>query len=113
MKRYTISVEARSDLDGIWDYIAERSTTETATEFLWKFYASFQSIASSPSAGVAMPDFQPAGIRRFLMGKFLIYYLPARGKISILRVLHGKRLQMKAFKEQPVAKLVRRKPRYN
>jgi len=111
VKRYTISVQARSDLDGIWDYIAERSNAGTATEFLWKFYALFQSIASSPSAGVAMPDFQPAGIRRFLMGKFLIYYLPGRGKISILRVLHGKRLQMKAFKEQPAAKLVRRKPR--
>ncbi|MGA3240976.1 MAG: type II toxin-antitoxin system RelE/ParE family toxin [Bryobacteraceae bacterium] len=112
MKRYTVSLEARSDLDGIWDYIAERSSAETAAEFLWKFYASFPSIASSPSAGVAMPDFQPAGIRRFLMGKFLIYYLPGRGKISILRVFHGKRLQMKTFKERPKAKRAGRKPRH-
>jgi toxin ParE1/3/4 len=111
VKHYTVSVEARTDLDSIWDYIAEKSSAETATEFLWKFYASFQSIASSPSVGVAMPDFQPAGIRRFLMGKFLIYYLPGRGKISILRVVHGERLQIKAFKEPPVTKPARRKPR--
>lgn len=101
MKSYIVSPEARSDLDGIWHYIAERSSAETATEFLWRFYASFHSIASSPSVGVAMPNFQPAGVRKFFMGKFLIYYLPARGKISVLRVLHGKRLQMTAFQAKP------------
>jgi plasmid stabilization system protein ParE len=61
--------------------------------------------------GVAMPDFQTSGIRNFFMGKFLIYYLAGRGKISILRVLHGKRLQLKAFKKKPVAKPARRKAR--
>jgi plasmid stabilization system protein ParE len=54
VKRFSISAEARSDLDGIWNYIAERSSAETATEFLQKFYASFHSIGSSPSVGVAM-----------------------------------------------------------
>jgi len=109
VKAYSISADARSDLDAIWNYIAERSSAETATEFLWKFYTAFHSIASSPSVGVAMADFQPAGIRKFFMGKFLIYYLPARGKVSILSVLHGKRLQMKAFERKPVAKPARRK----
>lgn len=111
MKLYSISAEARSDLDGIWNYIAERSSAETAIEFLQKFYASFHSIASGPSVGVAMPDFQPSGIRKFFMGNFLIYYLPGRGKTSVLRALHGKRFQMKAFKKIPVAKPVRRKAR--
>lgn len=111
MKLYTISAEARSDLDGIWTYIAERSSAETATEFLWKFYGLFRSIASSPSVGVAMPDLEPSGIRKFFMGKFLIYYLPGRGRISILRVLHGKRLQMNVFKRQSAAKPGHRKPR--
>jgi plasmid stabilization system protein ParE len=110
VKHYSISAEARSDLDGIWTYIAERGSAETATEFLRKFYASFHSIGSSPSVGVAMPDFQPSGIRKFFMGKFLIYYQAGRGKISILRVLHGKRVQMKAFKKKPV-KPARRKAR--
>jgi plasmid stabilization system protein ParE len=110
VKSYTISTEARSDLDGIWNYIAERSSAETAAEFLWKFYASFQSIASSPAVGVAMPEVKAAGVRKFCMSKFLIYYLPGRGKISILRVVHGKRLQMKALQEKPPARLGR-KPR--
>jgi plasmid stabilization system protein ParE len=110
VKSYTISAEARSDLDGIWNYIAERSSAETATEFLWKFYASFVSIASSPSVGVAMPGFEPSGLRRFFMGKFLIYYLPGRGKVSILRVVHGKRLQTRALQEKSVTRLAR-KPR--
>jgi plasmid stabilization system protein ParE len=44
------------------------------------------------------------------MGKFLIYYLPGRSRISILRVLHGKRLQIRTFKKQPATEPVRRKP---
>lgn len=100
MSRYVVSPEARADLDGIWDYIAERSTAETATEFLWKFYGTFASCAESPAAGIAIPNLLPAGGRKFPMGNYLIYYRAHRGKVVILRVLHGKRLQSRALREK-------------
>jgi plasmid stabilization system protein ParE len=92
-----VSREARADLDGIWDYIAERADMDTAEEFIWKFYETFSSIASSPRAGVSVPDFAPGDVRKFPMGNYLIYYRAARNKILIARVLHGKRLQRRAF----------------
>jgi len=48
VKRYVVSPEATADLDSIWDYIAERASAQTATDFLWRFYETFTSIASSP-----------------------------------------------------------------
>ena len=49
MKRYVLSPPACAAVDGVWDYIA-------ATEFVWKFYEMFASIAASPAAGVAVSD---------------------------------------------------------
>ena len=92
-----MSPEARADLDGIWDYIAERADMGTAEEFIWKFYEIFSSIASSPRAGVSIPDFAPGDVRKFPMGNYLICYRSVRSKILIARVLRGKRLQRRAF----------------
>ena len=99
MKRYVLSPFARADLDGIWDYIAERGSAETATEFIWKFYEIFMSIASSPAAGVAVPDLLTEGARKFPMGNYLVYYRPKRGRVEIVRVLHGKRAQRRALRK--------------
>lgn len=98
MKRYQISPEATADLDAIWDYIAERSSAETATEFLGRFNDVFLSIASSPRAGVKVPDLPPGDVRKFPIGNYLIDYRVLRGKILIARILHGKRVQRKAFR---------------
>ena len=107
MKRYVVSPEARTDLDGIWDYIAERSSAETATRFMWKLYETFTSIGSSPGAGVAVLNLLPDDARKFPMGNYLVYYRPMRSKVLILRVLHGKRLQTKALRTGPES---RRRP---
>ena len=101
MKRYQVSREASADLDSIWDYIAERASAEIATDFLWKFYEAFTSIASSPRAGVNIPELPPGDVRKFPMGNYLVYYRALRGKVLIIRILHGKRVQRKAFLEGP------------
>jgi toxin ParE1/3/4 len=102
VKGYVVSPDARVDLEGIWDYIAERSSVEIATKFLQKkFYDTFASVASSPSAGVAVADFPVEGTRKFPMGNYLIYYQSKRGKVRISRVLHGKRLQRRAWFQKP------------
>jgi toxin ParE1/3/4 len=101
VKHYVISPEARADLDRIWDYIAERSSAETAAGFTRKFRETFASIALSPRAGVNMPDLPPGDVRKFPMGNYLIYYRALPGKILIARVLHGKRVQRRAFRKSP------------
>jgi toxin ParE1/3/4 len=101
VKRYLISPAATADLDSIWDYVATRSSTDVGSGFIWKFYEVFASIASSPRAGVNMPDLPPGDVRKFPMGNYLIYYRALPGKILIARVLHGKRVQRRAFLKKP------------
>ncbi len=98
MKRYVVSTDARADLDEIWDYIAARSSAETASTFLWRFHDTFASLAQSPSAGVVVPGFGEDPVRKFPMGNYLIYYRPMRGKVMIWRVLHGKRIQLRVLR---------------
>lgn len=100
MKRYVVSADARADLDEIWDYIASRSSAETATTFLWRFYDAFTSLAQSPSTGMAVPSLVEESVRKFPMGNYLIYYRPMRGKVTIWRVLHGKRVQLRVLRER-------------
>jgi toxin ParE1/3/4 len=101
VKPYVIAPGAGTDLDSIWDYIAARASAEVATDFVWKFYDAFRSIASSPRSGVNMPDLPPGDVRKFPMGNYLIYYRALPRKTLIVRVLHGKRIQRKAFRQKP------------
>jgi plasmid stabilization system protein ParE len=48
-----------------------------------------------------MPDLPPGDVRKFPMGNYLIYYRALPGKILIARVLHGKRIQRRAFLKKP------------
>jgi toxin ParE1/3/4 len=101
VKRYLIAPEAGTDLDGLWDYIAMRSSADVASGFIRKVYEAFSSIASSPRAGVNIPDLPPGDVRKFPLGNYLIYYRALPGKILIARVLHGKRVQRRAFLKKP------------
>jgi toxin ParE1/3/4 len=101
VKRYLISANATADLDSIWDHIATRSSPDVASGLIRKVYEVFASIALSPRAGVNMPDLPPGDVRKFPMGNYLIYYRALPGKIHIARVLHGKRVQRRAFLKKP------------
>jgi toxin ParE1/3/4 len=101
LKPYDLAPEARADLDGIWNYIAARSSPETATGFLWRLQETFGSIAQSPSIGVPAPGAPKPDARKFPMGNYMIYYRLARRRVTILRVLHGKRQQRSALRHRP------------
>lgn len=101
MTPYVVAPGAGADWDSIWDYLAARPGAEVATDFVWRFHGIFRTIASSPRAGVDMPDLPPGDVRKFPMGNYLIYYRALPGKILIARVLHGKRIQRRAFLKKP------------
>ena len=101
MKRYTLSSDARADLDSIWVYVAERTSPEVATDFLGQIEDVFVSIGGNPSMGVRVPEAARPDTRKFSMGNYLIYYQPMRGGVRIERVLHGKRQQRSALRHRP------------
>jgi len=99
VKPYVAAPQATSDLDGIWDFIARRASPEIATGFIGRFHETFGLIASSPRAGVNVPEL-PGDVRKFPMGNYLIYYRALSTKVLIVRVLHGKRAQRRAFRQK-------------
>lgn len=93
--RYTISPEARNDLDNIWLHIA-RENPQAANEVIDYICESFCAIAASPNIGRIREDFWP-GARCHNTGKgvwrshFLIFYRTGKDNIEIARVLEGHR----------------------
>ena len=98
MKRYKISPLALKDLDAIWDYAAGLSGLAVAEKFILEIEKLFITLAQSPGIGVSANQIQK-GIRKFSAGNFLIYYRSIQGGIAVVRILHGKRLQKKAFRK--------------
>jgi toxin ParE1/3/4 len=99
VKRYRLARESRADLDGIWEYVARRSSVETATGFLERFREVFAFLGAAPLAGRLVPNLGPPGTRRFPLANYLIYYRPTRGRVLIWRVIHGSRRQSIALRK--------------
>jgi toxin ParE1/3/4 len=89
MTRFRLSHRAESDLEGIADYIADRSPSAAARE-LEKLLDRFTLLGSSPLLGQSRPDL-PGSPRTFAAGSFVIVYKPAASGIEVARVVHAAR----------------------
>jgi toxin ParE1/3/4 len=75
-------------------YLAEHAGIETAERFLSSVEDSFTDLARNPGIGTALSLQDPrlTGLRKWRVNgfeKFLIFYLPRPGGVSIVRVLHA------------------------
>jgi toxin ParE1/3/4 len=84
-----ISPEAQADLNSTWDYIAERDVA-AADRFLDEFWTAASRHVSFPRTGRNRDDLRP-GLRSFVVGKHVVFFLPDADTIRIVRVLHGSR----------------------
>lgn len=87
---------AKRDLVEHYVYLAEHAGMETAERFLLRAEESFAALARYPAIGVALRTDRTelAGMRKWQVNefeKFLVFYLPGSGAISIVRVLHAAR----------------------
>jgi toxin ParE1/3/4 len=99
MKRYRLMRPAKADLDEIWSWCTQDAGFETADRLIQSLADSFLTLASMPSAGRKRDDLK-AGMRSFPSSSYIIYYTkPPRGRVQILRVIHGRRDQKKAWKD--------------
>ncbi len=77
----------------------EDAGIETADRLIDRLTDSFAMLARTPHAGRRREDVGE-GVRSFPSGNYLIYYRkPTRGRVQILRVIHGRRDQKKAWRE--------------
>jgi toxin ParE1/3/4 len=86
----------RRDLVAHFVYLAENAGIDTADRFLANAEHSFAELAEQPTMGSPLtlkrPEF--AGMRKWRVQdfeNFIIFYLPRRDGISVVRVLHATR----------------------
>ncbi len=82
--------DAIQDLDDIWDYIAQDSLA-AADKILDQLQSRFEILAANPEMGELQPLLADGAYRRFCFRKYVIYYLPLKDGIVLVRVLHGSR----------------------
>ncbi|MDH3209746.1 MAG: type II toxin-antitoxin system RelE/ParE family toxin [Burkholderiaceae bacterium] len=87
---------ARRDLIEGFVYLADNAGLTAAQRFLTNAEASFNDLACQPMIGapITLPHPNLAGIRKWRVKDFdnhLIFYLPRRDGVSIVRVLHAAR----------------------
>ena len=87
---------AQRDLVDNYVYLAEHAGISLAEKFLSNAEASFIELAAQPNLGAPLSTLQPSlqGMRKWRVKNFdhfLIFYLPVKSGVSIVRVLHAAR----------------------
>ena len=94
--RYKLACSARRDLQGISDYLTAEAGEDVALRIVTGILDAIVNVSTQPRAGVAAGTFGE-GVRKFPVGKYMVYYRPFRSRIEILHVFHGARDQGKAW----------------
>jgi toxin ParE1/3/4 len=89
MRRYRLSSLARQDLADIRRYIA-RDRPVAADRQVSRLIEKFRLLARNPELGERQPQFS-GGLRRFVMGSYVIFYRFGRQGVEIVRVVSGYR----------------------
>jgi toxin ParE1/3/4 len=86
-----ISVEAADDIDEIAAYTTNTWGWRQADHYLAKLEDGLDLLARNPSIGRSSDSIE-AGLRRFEIGKHVVFYLPEPDGILVVRVLHQRML---------------------
>ena len=91
MSRYRIADLARTDLDGIWDYIGiEKNNPDAAQRQIDELFEKFTILANNPRIGQLREDLRP-DLRVFPAGQYVILYYSHNDGIDVVGVVHGAR----------------------
>lgn len=95
MARYYITPQAEQDLDECAAYIAQ-DNLEAALRLYDSARLTYRNLAENPQMGSAYSSVNPAlrKLRFFPLTdfpKYMVFYLPERDGVTIVRLLHGAR----------------------
>jgi plasmid stabilization system protein ParE len=90
MSGYILHPEAYTDLDAIWDFIAEVSP-DAADRLLEQIYESILALVQFTHQGHWRFDLASKRVRFKTVGNYLIAYAPDEKPLLVLAVLHGRR----------------------
>lgn len=90
MSKYVLGAGAESDLNEIWEYIAEDSP-DAADRWLEKQFDAFDDVARSPRIGHSRNDLTPHPVLFWPVGEYLTIYRIQKTSIEIVAVTQGAR----------------------
>ncbi len=90
MSGYTLSADADSDLEEIWDYIAA-DNVDAADRWIAKLFDAFDSLACTPGIGHTRQDLTGYPVLFWPVGAYLILYRGDRRPLEIVAVTQGSR----------------------
>jgi plasmid stabilization system protein ParE len=90
MSPFRLHPDVVSDLEEIWDYIAE-DNPDAADRAVADIFESLQTLVRFPHQGFQRPDLTPRPLRFKLVSDFLIAYAPDEAPLLVLAILHGSR----------------------
>lgn len=91
MAEHRLAPEAETDLDNIWIYAAEQSSSfEIADRLIDSITQRFWTLARFPFSGRRRDELCP-GLRSFPVGQYVILYRLDDEDVLILRVVRGSR----------------------
>ena len=90
MSSFRLHPDVVSDLEEIWDYIAE-DNPDAADRTVADIFESLQTLVRFPHQGFQRPDLTTRPLRFKLVSDFLIAYAPDEAPLLVVAILHGSR----------------------
>jgi plasmid stabilization system protein ParE len=90
MSGFLLHPAADSDLDEIWEYVAE-DNIDAADRLLEEFHNAIGTLVSFPQSGHVRPDLSSRPVRFQVLRDYLIAYVPDSNPLVVLAFLHGRR----------------------
>jgi len=90
MKGYVLAAAADSDLDAIWEYIAE-DNLEAADRWIAKLFDAFDALGRTPGIGHTRQDLTTLPVLFWPVGAYLIVYRIGQDHVEIVAVTQGSR----------------------
>ena len=87
MARIVRTHPARDDVRQIWLHVALHNLT-AADRLIDRFDRTLRTLARNPLIGESAERYR-AGLRRFTVGNYVLYYEPIPEGVRLVRVLHG------------------------
>jgi len=90
MSKFVLHPGAYSDLNEIWEYIAE-DNLDAPDRVLDEIYEAISSLVRFPNTGHSRPDLTSRPLRFQIVRDYAIAYAPREKPLAIIGILHGRR----------------------
>jgi toxin ParE1/3/4 len=92
--RFILSAAARQDIDAIAAYTKRTWSLQQTDPYLGQLEDGFHLLAQNPSMGRPCKEIDPE-LRRFEVGKHVVFYRVKKGTVRITRILHQQMIPLK------------------